>query len=178
MKPTYSRLERRFYGLPEPEEALPTLSLSELRLSQKATTFLEAHSPGTGIYRGGPLFGYAEEGVLYIEYATVGTIVPRRSGQDDPLALDAEYVLGYAKALQNVDERLEWKGHWMAFPEAMKDDPTTCFGHLERGNRLGLLDLQRPLLFLAYQVGDWMPQAFILRDWVPEQLRIAGFPLD
>lgn len=173
-----TRLERRFYGLPRPPHGRDNFTPQEIRLAPKARHFLEAHTPGAGVYRGGPLFGTRQESVLTIDYATVGTLNLSHPGQGDPLAFDPVYVMGYSNAHRTINQQLDWVGHWMSFPDGVPDDRLTCFGHLERAERLDLIDLERPMLFLTYQLEDWTPKAFILRNYVPQPIKIADFDFE
>lgn len=95
-------------------------------------------------WRGGVLIGQRQVGELHVcALRPNGPRVPRNT----LFTLDASYQLGLSDMLPTAE--LDWQGQWVIAPDNGLPDGETREWVAGRGKRLGLIDDDHPILFLA-----------------------------
>ncbi|WP_135230475.1 hypothetical protein [Deinococcus fonticola] len=171
-----TRLHDLYYGPRSQHLARSQASdsaVQEVVIHAPATRALRTHLRCTGRWWGGPIFGSLQQGTVGIEYITPGTVPGSRTALDTPLAMDADYVLGWADALSATHQsQLDWQGMWVMAPNAEMQDALDQLRWVYQARQQGLLTEERALLFVGWQEGRLSGVAYIQRD-EPEAIPVA-----
>lgn len=154
-----SYAHRRFLGLAG-REAPAVEKPEELQISSRAFEFLHRQLQIPGRHRSGPLFGYVEQGRLWIEYAASSGY----RATNDPLTFSPEYVLGWIDALRaTFPERplIDWVGSWMIQPHAELTDAVVETQWVRQARLTRLVDDRRCLMFVGWQRGTLCSRTYL-----------------
>lgn len=137
----------------------------EVVIHKAAADALTAQLRCTGQSRSGVLFGTLSEGTLAIDYAAQGTTPGRRMGDGLPLALDDDYVLGWADALTAAHAgELDWQGVWLTMPNAELPNAMEQLRWARQARDWGLLTEELILLFVGWEEGRLSATAYVQQD--------------
>lgn len=158
--PHLLRAEQRFLGLigdrpPRTDAAAAPVETIEI-FRPGAGAALKRLLSCTGRMQGGLLFGTRDEGTLVAGFAAPAGVRPWLRS-DDPLQMDAAYVLGWTDCLRDAysitpgEKPMEWIGNWIAYPDSRLHSPNEDLPWITAGATRGLCDEDHPLLFVGWQ---------------------------
>lgn len=157
-----------FYGplSSRPERAVQRDSaVQEVVIHKPAADALMAQLRCTGQCRTGVLFGILTEGILHIDYVAPGITPGRKAGDGLPLALDSDYVLGWADALTVAHTaELDWQGVWLTLPNAELPDALEQLRWVRQAREWGLLTEELIMLFVGWEDGRLSATAYVQQD--------------
>lgn len=163
-----TRLHNMFYGplVRHPNRVTQRDSaVQEVVIHKAAADALTAQLRCTGQCRSGVLFGALNDGTVHVDYAAQGVTPGRRVGDGLPLALDDDYLLGWADALTvaHVSE-LDWQGVWITMPNAELPDTLEQLRWGHQARDWGLLTEELIMLFVGWEEGRLSCTAYVQQD--------------
>lgn len=147
-------------------------SIQEVVVHRPALQALRAQLRCSGRWRGGVLFGTSQRGMLSVDFIAPGTPPGYDPAQEDPLALEADYLLGWTDAVSTThDGELDWQGMWIMTPNGELQDALDQMRWVQQARHRGLLTEAMILLFVGWEEGALRGTAYIQWD-DPQSVRV------
>ncbi|WP_216325661.1 hypothetical protein [Deinococcus aestuarii] len=173
-----SRVHARFLGLLAQPVSPPVNSplTRSVHVHQRARATLQAQLAASGRWRGGLLFGHAEDDVLHVHFAAPQGYAWWPTCQT-PLQVDPHYALGWADALAAASEQpVDWVGSWIMYPDSQLGGIEADLVWLHAGRTTALVDDLHLLMSVGWSDGRLSATAYRPMDGELETLEVEWLP--